>query len=100
MCSALVRPLFKLTAIYVKEILTGILEGFALLRICCRNTHEVTCDIYDTFSPSLPSSATVYVSSCLCLGCHQGSPKHPASRPHLTVPPSPPSITLGSGSGL
>lgn len=45
MCRALVGPLFKITTIYLKETLTGISQGYAVLRICCGNTHEVTCDI-------------------------------------------------------
>lgn len=88
MCRASVRPLLKITITDAKEIRTEILQGFAILRILCRKTHEVTCDIYNTFSPCLPSTPTAYMSSCLCLGCHQGSPKHlPVSGPGLIPTP-------------
>lgn len=61
MCRASVRPLLKITIIDAKEIRTEILQGFAILRIRCRKTHEVTCDIHDTFSPCLPSTPP-----CIC----------------------------------
>lgn len=97
MFKALVRPLFKLTAIYLKGTLTGVSQGCALLRIRCRNTHEVTCNIILSSPISCPPPPV------MCPPAHawdvtEVPHKHlPVSGPSLMVPPLlPPSLWVNS----